>query len=443
VALQGTLETFALADVLRLLASTKKTGILRIDGDRGHGELQVADGDLVAASASGAPRAERPAEVLFELLRYEDGVFVFDTEASASGSYNDNVEEALADAEEQLGEWREIEAVIPSPTRLLRLVAERDREITLTARQWAAVVAIGSGRTSLELGERLSLTELPATRLARDLVELGAVVVGAETSTPPPGESEPEQVREPDPFPEPGAEVETEAAADVEVVSDAELVTEVETPAAAPAPVIDLHPEPTAPPPPPPPPPAVPSASSQPGTSFASPPAPQASQSAPSFADTPSFLADPPPPPPPAPAASTAFAPAAEVPSAFAPEPDPGWNDDPDDGLSSFHDDPEPSAGLFGESTEGPGPDDPFGPDPFHIPDFSANSATEAREAEEAAEMARQLANLSPRAQQAVAAAAAANTDEEREQAIARAANDSDEPINRNLLLKYLSSVDE
>jgi hypothetical protein len=423
VALQGTLETFALADVLRLLASTKKTGILKIDGDRGRGELAVVDGELAGASASGAPMATLPAEVLFELLRYTDGSFVFDADASTHGDRRDNVDEALADAEEQLREWREIESVVSSPTRVLRLVPERDREITLSSRQWAAVVAIGVGRTSLELGERLGLSELPATRLARDLVELGAITVGEEAASPAPKAVQPVPELEPEPVPElepePVPELEPEPAS-VEAVVEAE-------PEPPSAPVIDLQID-TSPPPPPPPPPA-PSAAPSTGSSFA---------------DAPSFISEPAPPLPPAePAPSPAFAPAPPAPSSFAPDPGSDWNDDPDDQLSSFHDDPEPATPLFGEPASGPGPDDPFGPDPFHIPTFGANSATEAREAEEAAEMARQLANLSPRAQQAVAAAAAANTDEEREQAIARVEDDNDEPINRNLLLKYLSSVDE
>jgi hypothetical protein len=59
----------------------------------------------------------------------------------------------------------------------------------------------------------------------------------------------------------------------------------------------------------------------------------------------------------------------------------------------------------------------------------------------EADEVAKQLASLSPRAAQAVAAAAQASTDEEREAALAQAADDDDEPINRGLLLKFLSSV--
>lgn len=430
MALQGTLETFALADVLRLLASTKKTGVLRLDGDRGTGELAVVDGELAGARASGAPLATLPAEVLFELLRYQDGSFLFDTDADAQalGDRRDNVDEALADAEEQLREWREIEQVVPSPTRVLRLVSELDRDVTLSPRQWAAVVAIGVGRTSLELGERLGLSELPATRLARDLVELGVVQVGEESAASAPA-------------PTTSAAVDL-APAPVEVEPVEELVEEPEPVApvdeAPTAPVIDLHASAPTPPPPPPVAPAPPS------SAFAEPPAAPTTPtfgdapSASSFADAPSFLPE----PPPAPSAPSAFAPPS-APPAFAPAPLDGWNDDPDDELSSFHDDPEPVRPLFGEAADGPGPDDPFGPDPFHIPNFGPSSAASAREAEEAAEMARQLANLSPRAQQAVAAAAAASTDEEREQAIARVESDADEPINRNLLLKYLSSIDE
>src|SRR3954452_4303257 len=54
VALQGTLDTFALPDVLRLLASTKKTGRLHLTGNRGDGSVWVDTGDVVKVEASGA-----------------------------------------------------------------------------------------------------------------------------------------------------------------------------------------------------------------------------------------------------------------------------------------------------------------------------------------------------------------------------------------------------
>jgi hypothetical protein len=59
----------------------------------------------------------------------------------------------------------------------------------------------------------------------------------------------------------------------------------------------------------------------------------------------------------------------------------------------------------------------------------------------DAAEVARQLSNLSPAAARAVAAAAKATTDEEREAALAAVAQEGDEPIDRELLLRFLASV--
>ncbi|MGY6502306.1 MAG: DUF4388 domain-containing protein [Acidimicrobiales bacterium] len=429
MALQGTLETFALADVLRLLASTKKTGVLRIEGVRGYGDLMVVDGELADSSVTSAPRANRPAEVLFELLRYDDGTFVFDGDdalADRVGEERTQVDDALADAEEHLREWQEIEAVVPSPRRRISLVPEIHRSITLTPDQWGAVVALGRADCTEALGEELDMAELPAARLVRDMVQLGAVEVGEHDVS----------ARRVAPAPAPAAVASSEPVVDL-------VASEPPPPPPAPAPAPEAAIEFEAPEPP-----------------SSIPPPPVDPPAAGSFASTPSFIGEPDDVPsgssaevsplfggtstPEPSAAPSAFAPPS---AAFAPAPHSdngvaGWDDDPDDdALDSFHSDND-TVGLFRDaSNDAPGPDDPFGPDPFQIPSFG--TPADAKEAEEAAELARQLANLSPRAQQAVAAAAAANSDEERDQAIDRAEADADEPINRNLLLKYLSSVDE
>ena len=84
MALSGTLDTFALPDVLRLLASTAKTGRLRITGDRGSGSVWVADGDVVATELASAVSYERTnEEVVFGLLRFTAGSFTFEADAQS------------------------------------------------------------------------------------------------------------------------------------------------------------------------------------------------------------------------------------------------------------------------------------------------------------------------------------------------------------------------
>ena len=68
MALQGTLDTFALADLVQLLASTQKTGELMIEGDRGSGRLWFLDGALVgvARSLPDTSHGVKPADRAYE-----------------------------------------------------------------------------------------------------------------------------------------------------------------------------------------------------------------------------------------------------------------------------------------------------------------------------------------------------------------------------------------
>lgn len=431
MALQGTLETFALADVLRLLASTKKTGVLRVDTGRGHGELQVRDGELLGGSAERAPRATEPPDLLFEMLRSSDGSFVFDADATidTEGDVQD-VESALSDADALLAEWAEIEAVVPSPLRLVSLRSSRDEAITFEADQWGVVATIGGGCTVAQLAERLDATELVASRSVRDLLDMGAIELSDTDADSDHVTDAPEAMHV-------AADTAPESATDSAPFEPAMPSFENGTSAPAPdAPSMPTFEN------------GVEAAPSSFGDGTNSAPLP-------SFGSEPdSLLADEPSPLPPLPtrqpttAESNGFAPAADdapvapVEPLFAdPVPASGESAAETSGDSGFapgnFDD---SSSFFDDDEEDPLADDPFGPDPFRIPRLPGEDG--ASDENESAEMARQLANLSPKAAQAVAAAAAATTDEERDEALAQA-TDGEDGVNRGLLLKFLSSVDE
>ena len=179
MALQGTLDTFSLPDVLRLLATTSKTGRLRIDGDRGRGNVWLSDGGVVDADADRTLDGTPVDEVVFELLRFESGNFAFDGDdtAAASGKPED-VEALLRRANALLGEWNELEAVVPSLEHEVTLAGDLSAdEVTISADSWQSLVAVSSGRTVGELATALGLTELGVSRAVRDLVELGVVDV--------------------------------------------------------------------------------------------------------------------------------------------------------------------------------------------------------------------------------------------------------------------------
>lgn len=178
MALQGTLETFSVPEVLRLLSSTKKTGLLALDGDRGVGNVWLSDGSIVAARSDHEPRGEVDA-VLFDLLRYETGAFLFEPGAEpVEAGAPVKVESALGRAETMLTEWRELEKIVPSMGIGVRLVRELSGEsVTVTAELWRSLAAIGGGTTVAGLGERLELGELDTCRRVRDLVDATLVEI--------------------------------------------------------------------------------------------------------------------------------------------------------------------------------------------------------------------------------------------------------------------------
>ena len=186
MALQGTLDTFALPDVLRLLAATKKTGRLRITGGRGTGSIWAVGGELVGVEATHAPHATEPVDALFELLRFQDGAFTFDAEAThdTPGPATD-VEIFLGQAETLLDEWRAIEAVVPSLDTwvTLRKTLPTD-EVRIDQSNWTTLVAVGGGATVRRIADELCLPELPISRAVKDLVEAGLVDIA---DTPPAG----------------------------------------------------------------------------------------------------------------------------------------------------------------------------------------------------------------------------------------------------------------
>ena len=117
MALQGTIETFPLTDVLTLLGSSSKTGRLELTGDRGTGWLWVDGGSVVGGSV-GERVMDDPARLVFELLRFTDGAFEFtatDHEDPADADLDPvPLSEGIVAASDLLEQWREIEAVVPS-----------------------------------------------------------------------------------------------------------------------------------------------------------------------------------------------------------------------------------------------------------------------------------------------------------------------------------------
>lgn len=202
MSLNGTLETFPLPDVLALLAATKKTGELQVDGGRGAARVWLDGGEMVAAEV---PRATTFVDAVFEMLRLSSGRFSFDNDgAAATPGQPVALEPLLREAQSRLGEWRSIEAVVPSLRCGVRLAAEvSGPKVSVTRDQWRALVAVATGPDVEGVMSSLGLGEFDSCRLLKDLVQTGLVTIDdapAERPQPRPA-SPPETAAAPRPEP--------------------------------------------------------------------------------------------------------------------------------------------------------------------------------------------------------------------------------------------------
>jgi hypothetical protein len=181
VALQGTIDSFALADVMRLLGSSSKTGRLIVNGDRGSANLWFDAGQLVGGGSSTQTGEFELSEVVFDILRYATGSFIFEADSACPTPIEgESIDDVIEQAEVALAEWGEIVRVVPSMDSWLRLAPELQYpEVVVDQACWTAIVAVGGGRTVRELGDLLGLGELPSSRLVRALVGAGFVEVTA------------------------------------------------------------------------------------------------------------------------------------------------------------------------------------------------------------------------------------------------------------------------
>lgn len=170
MSLQGSLETFALPDVLVLLASTKKDGELRISGGQIDGRVWLDKGHIVHTSISGTSMAAL--DGVFELLRLETGSFTFDGAGDPpQRSGPDTVDRVLAGAQARLAEWKDIVLVVPDLDAMVDMAPDAPGdEVTITRAQWKLVRTVAGGRSVRSLMGELGTGEFDTCKTVKQHV---------------------------------------------------------------------------------------------------------------------------------------------------------------------------------------------------------------------------------------------------------------------------------
>lgn len=214
--LNGSLDTVALPDVLRLIASSGKSGLLRIDDASPSGRVFVVDGrvafattrneddpiddllqmeyradyvgsaeerrivdlnDLLESNPDAFNRflEQMVVEVLSRLLRVDEGRFRFDVDIRSRREipHSFDVEEMINQAAVRAEAWTRVFEVVPSASEPFRMAPrlEGAEEILLSRRDWALLAATGTATTINDIAQKLKIFEFAAAKKVAELAE--------------------------------------------------------------------------------------------------------------------------------------------------------------------------------------------------------------------------------------------------------------------------------
>jgi hypothetical protein len=186
--LQGTFETLSLSEVLGLLATSRKSGILWAEAGTVDARISFVDGRCCAAEsgettgavATSSELFARVVDVCFALCRQGGGAFHFAADAEPPWTCDDTlaVTDVLGELARLLDEWQEIQQVVPSLEARARLCGELGAdEITLDRDRWRLLVALDGRRTVRDVVHETVRSVLDICHELVDLVAAGAIEI--------------------------------------------------------------------------------------------------------------------------------------------------------------------------------------------------------------------------------------------------------------------------
>lgn len=189
--LQGTLDTFSLAEILGLVERARQTGGLEVTGPDGHGTVYVTAGRFCAGEAAdySGPVETREAldvrlvDVCFHLFRFSSGSFEFVPGRAPSwpAERATDIGPIIGRVARIVRDWPAVEAVVSS-FELRPVVAEDlpDDSVTLSRDEFR-VLALSDGlRTVRQVAREAGRSVVEIASSLAGLVEQGAVTFASE-----------------------------------------------------------------------------------------------------------------------------------------------------------------------------------------------------------------------------------------------------------------------
>jgi len=174
-AFSGSVSQFKVIDIVRLLASEGKTGVLSLQRGKEKGEIYVNKGALVHAICKDGVGEE----AVFAILTWADGNFNFTPNVtSEEKTIEKNTLSLLEEKIKQLEEWQQIKEIISSQDIVFKLSSKRaPDEVRLKHDSWSVLSQIDGKKTVGDISDELKMGEYDTARNLYKLFSSGLIEV--------------------------------------------------------------------------------------------------------------------------------------------------------------------------------------------------------------------------------------------------------------------------
>jgi hypothetical protein len=195
VGLQGTLDTFSLAEILGLIERARHTGALLVESPDGRGALYTSAGRFCAGEAAdySGPVDDRHAldvrlvDVCFHLMRCTAGSYEFTADVAPpwTAERATDIGPIVETVEHIVRAWPAVEAVLPSFDVRPELADELPEEtVTLSRTAFKVIALIDGSRTVRQIAREVGHSVVEVGPVLKDLIDHGAVRIGSEERAP-------------------------------------------------------------------------------------------------------------------------------------------------------------------------------------------------------------------------------------------------------------------
>ena len=178
--MSGNIEEIPLPDLLQLLSTSRKSGVLVLRSEWGTGRLHLRKGQIYFANIDESFDVS-PRKAMFRMLTWNQGLFELEPpdERQVMEELQDSTEALLMEGMRQLDEFRELSSKMPPLTAEVSVPTPLSPRLRDLSPEHLDVIQIGLGGATVQaILDRSRQTDLDTAMAMLSLLERGYLVVG-------------------------------------------------------------------------------------------------------------------------------------------------------------------------------------------------------------------------------------------------------------------------